>query len=113
MYIFHFFFQLRIEARRQFEVTVQVAYCGVTVTVIRNETEPKFGRRDYKVDPPVSEKIVPGTQILTVTATDKDQVNLVNNLELLLISIKILLLAIMHYSNLHIDKLLFYYECGK
>lgn len=66
-------FQLEVEARRQFEVNVQIARTFVNITVIRNENAPRFRSSEYRIDA-LSEKTAVGTALLEVSATDEDEV---------------------------------------
>ena len=66
-------FQLHVEARRQFEVTEQIAETVVNITVTRNEYAPRFAKSEYRVEK-LSEKTAVGETILTVSATDRDGV---------------------------------------
>ena len=68
-------FQLRVEARRQFEVTEQVAYATVNVIVARNEFEPRFTSSEFRRDQ-LSERVDVGTSIITVRAEDRDGVRI-------------------------------------
>ena len=68
-------FQLRVEARRQFEVTEQVAYATVNVLVARNEFEPRFTSSEFRRDQ-LSERVEVGTSIITVRAEDRDGVRI-------------------------------------
>ena len=71
---FSFPFQLRIEARRQFEVREQVAYTSVNVTVRRNEFAPRFAQSEFRTEE-LSERLPVGTSIITVQAEDQDGVS--------------------------------------
>ena len=62
-----------MEAEREFEVTTQYANTVVNVTVRRNEYQPRFTQSEYRVDN-LPEMSAVGTSLLTVTATDQDQV---------------------------------------
>lgn len=66
-------FQIRVQASRQFEVTVQFANAIVNVTVTRNQNAPRFTQSSYFVED-LMEKTAVGTNILNVTATDDDNV---------------------------------------
>ena len=68
-------FQLEVEARRQFEVTEQVAKAMVNITVTRNEYPPQFSKGEFRREA-LSEKTPVGSSILRVNATDRDGVRL-------------------------------------
>ena len=57
-----------------FEVTEQVANTIVNITVTRNENAPKFTLSQYRKDR-LPEKTSVGENVITVNATDRDNVN--------------------------------------
>ena len=68
------FSQLYVQARRQFEVTEQIANAIVNITVRRNEFAPRFEQSEYRRDN-LLETTTVGSAIVTVKATDQDGVS--------------------------------------